>query len=157
MINYDYQFKTQKYQSKWRDILENTFTHMEHTYRKNKDLPMSGVLSRFKKVFGITPKTLKDSTDNALYRYKMLAIYLLVKYSKESFETIAREFHITVETVEEIDSNEMYFKLFEEEIKKYFNSFKEDYLLNLRSVLAFEEQAEIIIENKKANKKDNDA
>ena len=157
MINYDYQFKTQKYQSKWRDILENTFTHIECDYRKNKDLLISGVLSRFKKVFGITPKTLKDSTDNALYRYKMLAIYLLVKYSKESFETIAREFHITVETVEEIDSNEMYFKLFEEEIKKYFNSFKEDYLLNLRSVLAFEEQAEIIIENKKANKKDNDA
>ncbi len=51
-------------------------------YYKNR-MSLNGILSIFKKVFHITPITLKtDLSENKRY-LRILAIYLLLKYSSE--------------------------------------------------------------------------
>ena len=145
MMFYNYKFKTEVYRIQWSSVSSNTFEHMELYYRKQ--LPVSRVMSLFKKAFHIAPVTVKNSTNDKLYRYKILAIYLLTKYSKESFETIAKEFHISVDTVKLIDSNTMYAKAFKDEIKEFFKQFEDDFLESQKSSLAFKEKLELAIEN----------
>ncbi len=97
---YDYRFQTEEHNNTWRCITTHTFENMELYFRKQ--FSMNRLLSHFTKAFHIAPITLKNSKEDKHYEKKMLAIYLLCKYSKEGFETIAEEFHISVDTVEMI-------------------------------------------------------
>jgi len=97
MMFYDYEFKSEEYQNTWRCISTNIFKSMELYYRKQ--FSMHQLLRYFKKAFGITPITLKNGTDDKCYKHKLLAIYLLTKYSDEEFEVIASEFNTSVETI----------------------------------------------------------
>jgi len=143
MIDYDYKFKTQKYQNSWRCIQTHTFENMELYFRKQ--FSTQRLLSNFRKTFNIAPITLKNSTEDKHYRYKLLAIYLLTKYSKESFENIAIEFKISIETVILIFSNNTYQMTFNDEIKLFFKQLEEDYLYDRKSTLALQERLEIAI------------
>ena len=137
-IYYDYQFKTEEFNNSWRCIKTHTFENMELYYRKQ--FSMNRVLSYFKKAFYIAPITLKNSQKDEHYEKKMLAIYLLGKYSKESSQTIAEEFHISIETVELIFTNSAYKTNFQNEIKLFFKQFEDDYLEERKSSLAFREE-----------------
>lgn len=53
LIYYNYEFKSSKYQELWKDELENTISNMQKYYKNRMSL--NGILSRFKKVFRITP------------------------------------------------------------------------------------------------------
>ena len=137
-IYYDYQFKTEEFNNSWRCIKTHTFENMELYYRKQ--FSMNRVLSYFKKAFHIAPITLKNSQEDKYYEKKMLGIYLLSKYSKESSEMIAEAFHTSVEIVALISANSTYETSFQNEIKLFFKQFEDDYLEERKSSLAFREE-----------------
>jgi len=137
MIYYNYEFKTKEYQEKWKCLTTYTFENMELYYRKQ--LSIRSVLSHFKKAFNIAPITLKTSKKDEHYRYKLLALYLLSKYSDAKFEDIASEFKTSVKTVNLISSTELYVFIFQKDIKFYFKSFEVDFLEDRKSSLAFQE------------------
>jgi len=137
MLYHDYNFKTKEYQDIWNSILENRFESMELYFRKQ--FSMQRLLSYFKKAFGITPVTIKNSTKNEHKRYRILAIYLLIKYSKEDFKYIAEQFHMALNDVENISLDKKYRLIFEKDIKLFFKQFEEDYILEQKSSLAFRE------------------
>ena len=134
---YDYEFESVKYQNSWRCISNNTFENMELYYRKQFN--MKSILSYFRKAFGIAPITLKNSKEDKHYKHKLLVIYLLTKYSQEDFKVIANEFHITLDTVNLIYSNDTYGRTFEDEIKLFFKQFESEYLMSTKCLLALEE------------------
>ena len=136
---YDYEFKSKEYQDNWESILNNRFESMELYYRKQ--FSMQKLLSYFKIAFEITAITLKKNTDDNLYRYKLLAIYLLSKYSNEDFEVIAKEFNISLITVNLIDGNNTYSLVFKDEIKL----FEDDYLIEKKESLALKESSSQIL------------
>jgi len=140
---YDYTFESIDKQNAWRCILNNTFESMELYYRKQFSMPK--LLSYFKKAFRITSITLKKSTDDALYKHKLLGIYLLVKYSQEEFEIIAKEFNTSLETINLISSNNIYRITYRDEIRVFFKQFENDYLIDRKSSLAFQESVELAI------------
>ena len=143
---YDYEFKSKEYQDNWESILNNRFESMELHYRKQFTMPR--LLSYFKIAFEITPITLKKNTDDNLYRYKLLAIYLLTKYSNEDFEVIAKEFNISLITMNLIDGNNTYGLVFQNEIKLFFKQFEEDYLIEKKESLALKESSsQILLDN----------
>jgi len=137
---YDYEFKTIHHQQKWDCIISNTFENMELYYRKQ--FSMQRLLSYFRKAFHITPAIIKSTNEESLYSKKLLAIYLLAKYSKESFEVIAKEFSISVDTVSFISINRALSSLYRDEIKLFFRQFEEDYLYDRKTSLAFVESME---------------
>jgi len=136
-LYYDYRFKTEKYNNSWRCITTHTYENMELYFRKQ--FSMNRLLSSFKKAFHIATVTLKNSTEDKYYEKKILAIYLLCKYSKESFEVIAKEFITSLETVKLISTNSIFQTSFQEDIKLFFKQFEDDYLEDRKSVLAFRE------------------
>lgn len=140
MIFYDYTFKTEKYQNSWRCILSNTYENMELYYRKQ--MSMKQLLSTFRKAFRIPPITIKNSEEDKYYKYKLLAIYLLTKYSKEEFEHIAKEFNISILTVNLIFVNNTYMTTFQDDIKSFFKQLEEGYLLERKTSLAFSESTQ---------------
>ena len=99
----------------------------------------------FKKAFRIAPITLKKSTDDKLYKYKLLGIYLLTKYSNTEFEVIAKEFNTSLETIYLISSNNTYMTSFQDDIKLFFKQFEDDFLIDRKSSLAFKESVELAI------------
>jgi len=133
IMYYDYEFKSEKTQNSWRCLLSHTFENMELYYRKQ--FSMTGLLSYFKKSFGIAPITLKNSNENKIYKHRLLAIHLLTKYSKEDFTTIAKEFHISEDTVKLIFANNTYKQVFQDDVKLFFKQFEEDYLIERKSSL----------------------
>jgi len=137
MIYYDYNFKTKEYQDIWNSILENRFESMEFYFRKQ--FSMQRLLSYFKKAFSITPVTIKTSTKNEHKKYRILAIYFLVKYSKEDFKYIAEQFHMALNDFENINLDKKYRLIFEEDIKLFFKELEENFLYDRRSTLAFSE------------------
>lgn len=130
---WEYEFKTQEYQNSWRCLTNNTFENMELYYRKQ--LTMQQILIYFRKAFGIAPITLKESNKDKHYKHKLLALYLLTKYSKETFAVIASEFKISLDTVFLINSNNLYKKAFHDEIKLFFKQFEDNYLLQRKASL----------------------
>ena len=135
LIYYNYEFKSSKYQELWKDELENTISNMQKYYKKSMSL--NGILSRFKKVFHITPITLKtDLSPNKRY-LRTLAIYLLLEYSFEKKEKIALEFQISLNELEQFDNIDVDFT---HDIKTFFEYFKNEYLLERKSNLAFQEE-----------------
>ena len=137
-LYHDYRFQTEEYNNTWRCITTYTFENMELYFRKQ--FSMNRLLSHFTKAFHIAPITLKDSQKNEHYEKKMLAIYLLGKYSKESSQTIAEEFYISIETVELIFTNSAYKTNFQDKIKLFFKQFEADYLADRKSSLAFQDE-----------------
>ena len=135
LIYYSYEFKSPKYQEHWKDELENTIYNMQKYYKNRMSL--NGILSRFKKVLHITPITLKiDLSSNRSY-LRRLAIYLLLTYSFEEKEKIALEFQISLNELEQFENIDIGFT---NDIKTFFDYFKNDYLLERKSNLAFQEE-----------------
>lgn len=132
---YDYEFKSSKYQELWKDELENTISNMQKYYKNRMSL--NTILSIFKKVFHITPITLKtDLSLNKRY-LRTLAIYLLLTYSFEKKEKIALEFQIGLNELEQFQNIDIGFTNY---IKTFFEYFKDDYLIERKSNLAFQEE-----------------
>ena len=148
---YDYKFKGVEYQNSWRCILNNTFKNMELYYRKQSS--MRALLSSFRKAFHIAPITLKNSVNDTTYKYKLLAIYLLTKYSKEDFTVIATEFNINVDTVNLIYSNTTYQTVFQDDIKLFFKQFEDEYLGSRKQSLVQEETIELDYQDSLMSKK----
>jgi len=135
LIYYNYEFKSSKYQELWKDELENTISNMQKYYKNRMSL--NAILSIFKKVFHITPLTLKtDLSLNKRY-LRTLAIYLLLEYSFEEKEKIALEFQISLNELEQFENIDIGFT---NDIKTFFEYFKNDYLLERKSNLAFQEE-----------------
>ena len=135
LIYYNYEFKSPKYQELWKDELENTIFNMQKYYKNRMSL--NAILSIFKKVFHITPITLKtDLSLNKRY-LRRLAIYLLLTYSFEEKEKIALEFQISLNELEQFENIDIGFT---NDINTFFDYFKNDYLLERKSNLAFQEE-----------------
>ncbi len=135
LIYYNYEFKSPKYQELWKDELENTISNLQKYYKNRMSL--NAILSIFKKVFHITPITLKtDLSLNKRY-LRRLAIYLLLTYSFEEKEKIALEFQISLNELEQFENIDIGFT---NDIKTFFDYFKNDYLLERKSNLAFQEE-----------------
>ena len=100
-------------------------------------MSLTAILSIIKKVFHITPITLKtDLSSNRSY-LRRLAIYLLLTYSFEEKEKIALEFQISLNELEQFENIDIGFT---NDIKTFFEYFKNDYLLERKSNLAFQEE-----------------
>ena len=135
LMYYDYEFKSLKYQELWKNELEDTISNMQKYY-KNR-ISLNGILSIFKKVFHITPITLKSDLSLNKRYLRRLAIYLLLTYSFEEKEKIALEFQISLNELEQFENIDIGFT---NDIKTFFEYFKNDYLLERKSNLAFQEE-----------------
>ena len=133
LMYYDYEFKSLKYQELWKNELEDTISNMQKYY-KNR-ISLNGILSIFKKVFHITPITLKSDLSLNKRYLRTLAIYLLLTYSFEKKEKIALEFQIGLNELEQFQNIDIGFT---NDIKTFFEYFKDDYLIERKSNLAFQ-------------------
>ena len=133
LMYYDYEFKSLKYQELWKNELEDTISNMQKYY-KNR-ISLNGILAIFKKVFHITPITLKSDLSLNKRYLRTLAIYLLLTYSFEKKEKIALEFQIGLNELEQFQNIDIGFT---NDIKTFFEYFKDDYLIERKSNLAFQ-------------------
>lgn len=119
-------FTSIEYQNSWRCIVCNTFEHMELYYRKR--LSKQELFSAFEKAFTMPESAIVAGGASNVYEYKLLAIYLLTKYSKEDFKIIADEFNISLETVNLIHSNNTFKTNYQDDIKLFFDQFASSFL-----------------------------
>jgi hypothetical protein len=153
MMYANYRFKNVENQKIWQCIYQNTFESMELYYRKQFN--MRQLLSNFRKAFHIAPVTLKNSQKQEHLRLQNLAIYLLTKYSKESHTTISKEFKVSMETVNQLSSDNKYQRIFQDDIKMFFKNFEDSYLLERKSSMAFSEEMLIIFDKEDESFKGN--
>lgn len=129
----DYVFQTDEYKKRWQSLLDNRFKYMKQHY-KNK-LPDVRIMILFRRAFSITPKAIKEASDSPVSREKLVAIYLMVKYSKEPFSNIAEDFHVSVDTVTMIGRQ----KTYEEDEQKFLQELEDGFLATQKRNYALEE------------------
>jgi hypothetical protein len=135
LLYLNYEFKSPKYKKLWENELENTISNMQKYYKNRMSLNV--ILSILKKVFHITPITLKtDLSENRRY-LRTLAIYFLLEYSFEEKEKIVHEFQITPNELVQFKNINIDFT---NDINAFFEYFKNDYLIERKSNLAFQEE-----------------
>ena len=138
LLYLDYEFKSPKYKKLWENEFKNTIFNMQRYYKNRMSL--NKILSIFKKVFHITPITLKtDLFQNRRY-LRTLVIYLLLEYSFEEKEEIVHEFQITLNELVQFENIDIDFT---NDINAFFEYFKNDYLIERKSNLAFQEEIEL--------------
>lgn len=131
----NYEFKSPKYKKLWENELENTIPNMQRYYKNRMSL--NKILSIFKKVFHITPITLKtDLSENRRY-LRTLAIYFLLEYCVEEKEKITHDFQVTPNELVQFKNIDIDFV---NDINAFFEYFKNDYLIERKSNLAFQEE-----------------
>jgi len=145
-------FKSEEYQNSWRCIMCNTFENMELYYRKQ--FYMQDLVCYFEEAFSIPWKALTVDRIDSLYEEKLLAIYLLTKYSKEDFKIIADEFNISLETVNSIYTNNTFKTTFMNDVKLFFKQLESDYLNKKQSSLEWKEFYEIPLSRQSNVEKD---
>ena len=138
MMYHNYEFKNLKYKKLWEYELQNTITNMQIHYKNN--LSMNKVLSIFKKVFHITPVTLKTDKSSKMKYLRTLVFYILIHYSYVSKEKIAQEFQISLNDLEDFENTESISTKILTDTKTFFEYIKEDYLSERKNVLAFQDE-----------------
>ncbi len=135
LLYLNYEFKSPKYKKLWENELENAIPNMQEYYKNRMSL--NKILSIFKKVFHITPITLKtDLSQNRRY-LRTLAIYLLFEYSCKEKDKIAHEFQINLNELVQFENIDIDFT---NDINTFFEYFKNEYLIERKSNLAFQEE-----------------
>ena len=135
----DYAFQTDEYKKRWQSVLDNRFEYMKQHY-KNK-LPDVRIMILFRRAFSITPKAIKEASVSPTPREKLLAIYLVVKYSALPLLSIAEDFHVSVDTVKKIGGDKAYIQKFEEDEQKFLQDLEDDFLALQKRDYALEELA----------------
>ena len=136
-----YQFQTSKYQNQWRCIKSNTLQYMKLYY--SNQLTMRSVLSTFKQVFGITPIVLREKSHNQYDKYKTLALYILLQYSKEDDSSIARELCADSETMKLFNSYSTNNLIDTNDLKLFFTYYEATYLEHTKKSLMIDELDEL--------------
>lgn len=133
----EYEFKSEECKTSWNWIKIYIYENMELRY--SKYFSMEILLMHFRKAFKIAPITLKNSNEKKHSTYRYLVIYLLTKYSQESFEEISKHFHISIKRVKQISLDNRYKINYLDDIKLFFKQFENEYLLARKDTLALQE------------------
>ena len=133
----EYEFKSEECKTSWSWIEIYSYENMELRY--SKYFFMQTLLIYFRKAFKIAPITLKNNTESKYSKYRYLVIYILTKYSQESFDEISKEFYISVERVKQISLDYRYKTNHLDDIKLFFKQFENEYLLARKDTLALQE------------------
>lgn len=129
-----YTIKEPEIQKEYLEIKKDPIFHIQKRYKPTFD----GVLITIKKVFKITPITLKTSEDEKIQHFRNFAIFILVTYTAE-YEKIQSEFHLTQEELQSIKNDESLKEKYKEEIAQYFSYQKDEELINIYSNLCLKD------------------
>lgn len=120
--------------AKFKDALSNKLEYAKKSYHPS----FNGLLSRFKKVFGITPASLKSADTKEAKDARELALYLLVHYTND-MQKIADAFGVPKSLLEEMRSDTALIQKYKAEEELFFEGLVSDALDNLYANLVFSE------------------
>ncbi len=113
--------KKRSLEEQWDFIKENIDVIYKITKdfcKKNDDL--LHVLLSIKRIFDVTPISLKVSSKTKHRYYRELTLFILVHYANASFDEIAKEFRVTVDELEKYKNKDYYEEKYKSELENYF-------------------------------------
>ncbi len=142
---FEHTFITPAIQEEWEKFLQNSEDLCNEKFKGQWD--NRGILSHFKKCFGVTPYSLKNNlySENGDLRY--LALYILSNYSKESLESIAHLFSIPVSEVQLIKNDSAVREREQDRLAIYFKDIHSTVLYNYKANLNFKEMIMRTLQN----------
>lgn len=136
-IYYDYEFKTDEFKKEYLDFLQHIDEEIRLFYSKNAS--MLQILITYKKLFGMTPISLRSRSDKEAIEHRNFVLYLLVHFSKEPLTSIKEYFNVSEEFLQILRDDDSLHKIYEEKTKLFFDLHREEYILNKKAQIALAE------------------
>jgi len=142
MLYYDYKFKKTEFQDKWDDFKNNIDKTIRFIYKDKSDI--GPILSLYRKVYKITPASIKNNFDDKYKNDREFLIFVLLSYTSICESTISSEFDIKPKDLELLKQKyNQISEEYEEKISKLFEPLKDGYISNKYQQLAFQEEINI--------------
>lgn len=138
----DYELKESENIQKWQDALSNKLACAKKSFHPSFD----GLLSKFKKVFGITPMALKSASSKEARDLREFALYLLVHYTNDN-KKIADVFGVSLSILEAIKEDTTLQAKYQMQEELFFYDLIPDALKNFYNTLAFSEMLSQKLDN----------
>lgn len=136
-IYYDYEFKTDEFKKEYLDFLQHIDEEIRLFYSKN--VSMLHILLTYKKLFGMTPISLRSRSDKEAIEHRNFVLYLIVHFSKEPLTSIKEYFSVSEEFLQSLRDDDSLHAVYEEKTKLFFDFHREEYRLNRRAKIALAE------------------
>ncbi|MFA6138990.1 MAG: hypothetical protein WC667_13025 [Sulfurimonas sp.] len=130
----DYELKEPQNIQKWQDALSDKLACAKKSFHPSFD----GLLSRFKKVFGITPMALKSGSSKEARYLREFTLYLLVHYTDDN-KKIADTFCVSQSLLKTIKEDATLMEKYQSQEELFFEELISDALNNLYANLALSE------------------
>lgn len=137
-IYHDYDFKTDEFKREYLDFLQHVDEEIRLFYRKN--VSMLHILLTYKKLFGMTPISLRSRSDKEAIEHRNFVLYLLVHFSKEPCTSIKEYFNVSDEFLQNLRDDDSLHAIYEEKTKLFFDLHREEYILNKKAQIALAEE-----------------
>lgn len=124
----DYKIKDKELENELNEKCKNIIQHIKQSYKPSFD----GLLSRFKKVFKITPVTLKENKTQKAKELHELALYMLVTHT-DDMELIAKEMNTDIKELEAIKQDDSLELKYEKQLNSFYKTMEDEYIINLHS------------------------
>lgn len=147
ILTEEYTLQSEPCIEKWGLVRTNIHTYVREYSKKNDSL--MAVLIHMKKCFHLTPITLKTLGRRDILRYRILALYILVNYSKASILEISTAFHVNVDMLTRMQDHERLEIYYADKLEIYFKEKENAYSINTYCNLAF---IDVLMQNESFSK-----
>lgn len=143
---YDYEFQTDEFKEQYLDFLQHADEEIQLSYGKNAS--MLQILRIYKKVFGITPISLRSRNDKEVIEHRNFVLYLLLYFSKESSTSITEYLNVSEEFLQTLRDDNSLHEIYKEKTKLFFDLNKAEYIFNKRSQFAMAEEISMALKKR---------
>ena len=133
-----YAFESKESLSTWNEAKQDPYGYVEAHY----DASAMTILIHMKKVFGITPVSIRTGKDEAIKRLRKIALYLIANHYKEPIETIQKMFLISIDELNSYRKNHHFKEEYRDALQAFYGPLIEDELSRLYNRLAIFEKIE---------------
>lgn len=133
-----YTLESKESLSTWNKAKQDPYGYVEAHY----DASAMTILIHMKKVFCITPVSIRTGKDEATKRLRKIALYLIANHSKEPIETIQKMFLISIDELNSYRKDHRLKEEYRDALKAFYEPLIEDELSSLYNRLATFEKIE---------------
>ncbi len=147
---FDLKLETEESKQEWLEIKKDPLQYMIQNIKMNQ----GAILLNIKRVFGVTPQSVRNMANEKALHIRPLVLWLLANKTRNDLEDTKQKFGIELSELEPYKDNDAIKERYKTEIERFFEPLVSSYLDNLYANMVFGEKIMQIIEKNDEDERD---
>ncbi len=133
---FDVKLETKKSRQKWLEIKKDPLQYTIQNIKMNQ----LGVLLNIKRVFGVTPQSVRNMAHEKALHIRPLVLWLLANKTRDDLKDTKQMFGVELSELEPYKDNDAIKERYKTEIERFFEPLVSEYLNNIYENMVFRER-----------------